>query len=214
MFNLRRNYEFLNEHGLIVPSQLSIPLPIYRFMESIDFLGNLLTITVLKDGNILLIFKDGRYMCRSRFLYNYYNSLQIFVESNVVVLYSGMMFTSFVFENDTFSKIGDYSVGNFICGGILTLVEGTPYFVCCIHPHNSELIVVSINLITGQRNTVLKMGENEHFDLFISLPDGEIVMNTLDSNFEQSKTQIDTNPWRYMFNKTLKELLEKFTNCS
>lgn len=214
MFDLRPHHQILIKYGLIVPSQLFIPPPNYRFIESIDFLGNSLKITVLKDGNILLIFKDVRYMYPSQFRYNCYNSLQIFVESNVVVLYSGMMFTSFVFENDTFSKIGDYSVGNFICGGILTFIEGTPYFVCCIHPHNSELIVVSINLITGQRNTVLKMGEYEHFDSFISLHDGEIVMNTQDSNFEQSKTQIDTNPWKYVFNKTLKKLLEKFTNCS
>jgi hypothetical protein len=211
MFILRRNYEFLNEHGLIVPSQLFIPPPNYRFIESIDFLGNSLKITVLKDGNILLIFKDVRYMYPSQFRYNCYNSLQIFVESNIVVLHSGMMFTSFVFENDAFSKIGDYSVGNFICGGILTLVGGTPYFVGCIHPRNSKLSVVVIDLRTGQLNTVLKMGENEHFDSFISLPDGKIVMNTWDEKFEQSKTLIDTNPWKYVFNKTLKKLLEKFT---
>ena len=214
MFNLRRNYEFLNEHGLIVPSQLSIPLPIYRFMESIDFLGNLLTIIVLKDGNIVLFFKDARYTYSSQFRYNCYNSFQIFVESNVVVLYSGMMFTSFVFENDAFSKIRDYSVGNFICGGILTFVEGTPHFVCCIHPRNSELSVVVINLITKEQKKVLEMGEDEHFDSFISLPDGKIVMNTRNPNFKQSKIQIDTNPWKYVFNKTLKELLEKFTNSS
>ena len=194
MFDLRPHHQILIKYGLIVPSQLFIPPPNNRFAESINFLGNSLKITVLNDGNILLFFKDVRYTYPSQFRYNCYNSLQIFVESNVVVLYSGLIFTSFVFENDAFSKIRDYSVGNFICGGILTFVEGTPHFVCCIHPHNFKLTVVSINLITKEQKKVLEMGEDEHFDSFISLPDGKIVMNTRNPNFKQSKTQIDTNP--------------------
>jgi hypothetical protein len=135
-------------------------------MESIGFLDDSLKITVFNNGQVLLIFKDVRYICTSQFRYNYYNSLQIFVESNIVVLYSGMMFTSFVFENDAFSKIGDYSIGNFICGAILTFVRETPYFVCCIHRSNFPLSLFSIDLITGKKNKVLEMREDDHFDSF------------------------------------------------
>jgi len=191
MVDLHRNHKFLIENGLIFPSQLFIPPPNYRFMESIDFLDKSLKITVLKDGQVLLIFKDVRYMCTSQFRYNFYNSLQIFVESNVVVLHSGTMFTSFVFESDTFQKIGDYSIRNFICGGILVFVEGTPYFVCCFNPSNSPLIVVSINLITGQQNTVLKMGEHTNFNSF-ETRDGSLFIKTFDKLFVSStETAVD-----------------------
>ena len=60
----------------------------------------------------------------------------------------------------------NYPIRHGIDGGILTFVEGTPYFVCCIHPTNSPLIAVSMNLITGQQNTVVKMSENSKFSSF------------------------------------------------
>jgi len=207
MLCLRSINQFLIKHTLIVsPQQLVIPLQNRRFIKSIDFLGNLLTITVLRDGQIFLIFKDGRYICTSQFRNNNcYDLLQIFVESNIVVLYSGMMFTSFVFENDAFSKIGDYSVGNFICGGILTIVEQTPHFVCCINPFNSALIVVSINLITGQKNTVLEMGEDEHFHSFESLDGLLFLTTTTFDNFIVSSTVTVVDPLK--INKTRESFL-------
>jgi hypothetical protein len=88
-----------------------------------------------------------------------------FVERNVRVLCIRQMILSFTLENGTFTK-RYYPIRHGIDGGILTFVEGTPYFVCCIHPRNYQLIVVSINLETGKQNTVLKMGEYDSFCSF------------------------------------------------
>ena len=116
-----------------------------------------------------------------------------FFEQNVILLSIGRMILSFTLENGNFTK-RNYPIIHGIDGGILTFVGGIPYFVCCIHRRNSKLSVVVIDLRTGQQNTVLEMGEDEYFDSFKSLSDGKIIMNTLDSNFKQSKIQIDTNP--------------------
>ena len=178
-------YTILIEDGLCVHS-------ISRFRESIRFLDESLKITVFKDGRVLFVYKNVKYIYDSQFGFkHFYDSFNIFVESNVVVLHSGTMFTSFVFENDTFQKIGDYSIGNFICRGILILVERTPYFVCCVNPSNSPLIVVSINLITGQQNRVLEMGEDKHFDSF-KTRNGSLFIKTFDYlYFSSTETAVD-----------------------
>lgn len=90
---------------------------------------------------------------------------KLFVKLNIIVLCIGRMILSFTLENGTFT-MRYYPIRCGIDGGILTFVEGTPYFVCCIHPRNSVLIVVSINLITGQQNTVLTLTENDNFSSF------------------------------------------------
>ena len=208
------------------------------FMKQVLFFRVPLFVYVFESGLVCLIFQDKQYLFENPFGKHLHGTFQLFVQDNIVVLFSGHMFVSFVFEKGGFSKIEfkqynawpykcfvkenvillsigrrilsftlenerftmrNYSIIHGIDGGILTLVGRTPYFVYCIHPRNSKLSIVVIDLRTGQQNTVLKMGENEHFLSFTSLSDGKIIMNTLDSNFEQSKTQIDTNPWKYVF---------------
>lgn len=88
-----------------------------------------------------------------------------FVKKNLVVLCAGKNIMSFIVEGNKFT-MRNYSIRHGIDGGILTFVEGTQYFVCCIHPTNSPLIAVSMNLITGQQNTVLEMSENSKFSSF------------------------------------------------
>lgn len=88
-----------------------------------------------------------------------------FVKKNLVVLCAGKNIISFIVEGNKFT-MRNYPIRHGIDGGILTFVEGTPYFVCCIHPTNSPLIAVSMNLITGQQNTVVKMSENFKFSSF------------------------------------------------
>ena len=88
-----------------------------------------------------------------------------FVKKNLIVLCSGKSILSFIFEGNKFTK-RYYPIRHVIDGGILTFVEGTPYFVCYIHPHDSQIIVVSINLISGHQNTVVEMTENSHFSSF------------------------------------------------
>jgi hypothetical protein len=239
---LKNFFGIKNSNPIVEPERI--------FTGSNFISGHPFTVYVLNNGSVEIIFKDKQYLFENPFGQHLSGTFQLFVQDNIVVLFSGHMFVSFVFEKGEFSKIEfkqynawpyklfvkenvillsigrrilsftlenerftmrNYSIIHGIDGGILTLVGRTPYFVYCIHPHNSELSVVVIDLRTGQLNTVLKMGEDEHFDSFISLPDGKIVMNTRNPNFKQSKIQIDTNPWKYVFNKTLKELLEKFT---
>jgi len=88
-----------------------------------------------------------------------------FVKKNLVVLCAGKNIISFIVEGNKFT-MRNYPIRHGIDGGILTFVEGTPYFVCCIHPTNSPLIAVSMNLITGQQNTVVKMSKNSKFSSF------------------------------------------------
>jgi len=164
-------------------------------------------VNVLVNGTVEIIFKGKEYVFEKQFHEERpENTFQLFVQDNIIVLFSGLMFVSFVFENDYISiiqyksdqewknkwfsndnfivlSIGrmilsftheenkmfsmrNFWVGHGIDGGILTFVEGTPYFVCCIHPLNSSLIVVSINLITGQQNTVLTLTETDKFGSF------------------------------------------------
>jgi hypothetical protein len=188
------------------------------FMEQTNFFGNPLFVYVFESGLVCLIFKDQQYLFENPFGKHLSGTFQLFVKDNIVVLFSGLMFMSFVFERNFFSKIeyksyqawsykrfvkGNvillsigrmilsftlengrftmryYPIRHVIDGGILTFVEGTPYFVCCIHPHNSPLIVVSINLITGQQNTVLEIGEDEYFISFQMNDDGSLSITTI-----------------------------------
>jgi len=175
------------------------------FMEQVLFLRIPLFVYVFESGLVCLIFQDKQYLFENPFGKHLSGTFQLFVQDDIVVLFSGLMFTSFVFEKGGFSKIeyksypewpykrfvkGNvillsigrmilsftlengiftkryYPIRHGIDGGILTFVRGIPYFVCCIHPRNFPLIVVSINLITGQQNTVVKMEEGEHFGSF------------------------------------------------
>lgn len=88
-----------------------------------------------------------------------------FVKKNLIILCAGKSILSFIFEGNKFTK-RYYPIRHVIDGGILTFVEGTPYFVCCIHLRDSQIIVVSIDLISGKQNTVVKMTENSNFSSF------------------------------------------------
>lgn len=186
-------------------------------MEKIIFLGSPLFVYVFESGLVCLIFQDKQYLFENPFGEHLSGTFKLFDQDNILVLFSELMFVSFVFEKGGFSKIEfkrhnewpykrffkkniiilsigrmilsftlengtftkrNYPIRHGIDCGILTFVEGTPYFVCCINPWNSELSVVSINLITGQQNTVLKMGEHEHFDSFKMNDDGSLLITT------------------------------------
>jgi len=201
------------------------------FMEQTIFFGNPLFVYVFESGIVCLIFKDKQYLFENPFGKHLSGTFQLFVQDDIVVLFSGLMFVSFVFEKGGFSKIefkrhnewpyklfikGNvillsigrmilsftlengtftkryYPIRHGIDGGILTFVEGTPYFVCCINPWNSALVVVSINLITGQQNTVVKMEEDEHFGSF-ETRDGSLFITTFDK-FISSPTETVVDP--------------------
>lgn len=189
------------------------------FMDQDLFLRIPLFVYVFESGLVCLIFEDKQYLFENPFGKHLSGTFQLFVQNDIVVLFSGLMFTSFVFEKGGFSKI-EYksypewpykrfvkgnvillSIGRMILsftlengiftkcyypiryridGGILTFVREIPYFVCCIHPRNFPLIVVSINLITGQQNTVLEMAEDEHFRTF-ETRDGSLFITTFDT---------------------------------
>ena len=201
------------------------------FMEQTIFFGSPLFVYVFESGIVCLIFQDKQYLFENPFGKHLSGTFQLFVQDDIVVLFSELMFVSFIFERNLFSKIEfkrhnewpykrfvksniivlcigrmilsftlenetftkrNYPIGHGIDGGILTFVDGTPYFLCCINPWNSALIVVSINLITGQQNTVVKMGEDEHFDSF-ETRDGSLFINTFD-NFIVSSTETVVDP--------------------
>jgi hypothetical protein len=186
-------------------------------MEKIIFLGSPLFVYVFENGRVCLILKDQQYLFENPFGKHLSGTFQLLVQDNILVLFSGLMFVSFVFERNMFSKIeyksyqewlykcfvkrnvillsighiilsftlenGRFTMRNYpnrlhFCGGILIFVEGTPYFVCCIHPCNSPLVVVSMNLITGQKNTVLEMTDNDHFISFQMNADGSLSITT------------------------------------
>ena len=112
-----------------------------------------------------------------------------FVKRNLIILCAEKSIMSFIFEGNKFTK-RYYPIRHVIDGGILTFVEGTPYFVCCIHPRNSPLIVVSINLITGQQNTVVEMTENSHFSSF-KHRNGKLYVITTSRTSPNDKTEVD-----------------------
>ena len=198
-------------------------------MEKTIFLGSPLFVYVFESGRVCLIFKDQQYLFENPFGKHLSGTFQLFVQDNILVLFSGLMFMSFVFERNFFSKIeyksyqawsykrvvkGNvillsigrmilsftlengrftmryYPIRHVIDGGILTFVEGTPYFVCCIHPRDSQIIVVSINPISGQQNTVVEMTENSHFSSF-KHRNGKLYVITTSRTSPNDKTEVD-----------------------
>ena len=126
---------------------------------------------------VSFVFEKGGF---SKIEYKSYQewSYKCFVKGNVILLSIGRMILSFTLENGRFT-MRNYPNRHGIDGGILTFDEGTPpYFVCCINHWNSPLIVVSINLITGQQNTVLEMTKNDYFSSFQMNDDGSLSITT------------------------------------
>jgi len=75
------------------------------FMEQTTFLGNPLFVYVFESGRVCLIFKDKQYLFENPFGKHLSGTFQLFVQDNIVVLFSGLMFVSFIFERNIFSKI-------------------------------------------------------------------------------------------------------------
>lgn len=112
-----------------------------------------------------------------------------FVKKNLIVLCAGKSILSFIFEGNKFTK-RYYPIRHVIDGGILTFVEETPYFVCYIHPRDDLRIVVSINLISGQQNTVVEMTENSHFSSF-KHRNGKLYVITTSHTSPNDETEVD-----------------------
>ena len=132
------------------------------------------TLQFFVKDNIVVLFSEFKFVSflfkNGWFQKNEYKSYpewpyKCFEEENVIVLSIEGIIMTFTLKNGRF-KMRNYLIMNGIAGGILKFVEGTPYFVCCIHPRNSQLIVDAINLITGQPETVLKIGEHDRFSSF------------------------------------------------
>jgi len=146
-------------------------------------------IVVLFSGfkSVSFLFKNGLFQ---KLEYKSYPEwpYKCFEEKNVIVLSIEGMIMTFTLENGRF-KMRNYVIRNGISGGILKFVEGTPYFVCCIHPRNSQLIVDAINLITGQPETVLKIGEHDRFSSF-KIKDGVLWITVHSGHYCTTITQI------------------------
>jgi hypothetical protein len=89
-----------------------------------------------------------------------------FVKKNRIVLCAGKSIMSFIFKDNKFTMRHYPPIRHGIDGGILTFVDGTPYFVCCIHEKDSELTVVLINLSSGKQNSVLTLTKYHSFSSF------------------------------------------------
>jgi hypothetical protein len=75
------------------------------FMEQHIFLGSPLFVYVFESGLVCLIFQDKQYLFEKPFGKHLSGTFQLFVQDDIVVLFSGLMFVSFVFEKGGFSKI-------------------------------------------------------------------------------------------------------------
>ena len=199
MFSLSKIHSILSKKNICVSFHKTL------FVGSTNMLGHSVCVSVLKDGTVRIIFKGKKYQFEKAFGNYLTMNFQLFVKNNIIVLFSGNKFVSFIFENDLFSKIEyrqvqssvfkcfvktnlivlyveksilsfilenetftmrHYPIRHRIDGGILTFVKETPYFVCCIHPRNSPLIAVSINLFTGEQNNVVEKEETCSFCSF------------------------------------------------
>jgi hypothetical protein len=145
--------------------------------------------------NIIMLVSDRMFAsfvfendCISKIHYKDYQEWKNkwFSLKNIIVFSFGRMILVFTQEENKMFSMRHFWVRDGIDGGILTFIEGTPYFVCCIHPSNFPLIVISINLITGQQNTVLTLTETDKFgsfetrdcSLFIKIFDKFLVSST------------------------------------
>jgi len=129
----------------------------------------------------------------SKIGYKTYQELnnKLFSKENIIVFSFGRMILAFTQAENKMFSMRNYPIRHGIDGGILTFVEGTPYVVCCIHPINSELIVVSINLITGQQNTVLTLTETDKFGSF-ETRDGSLFIKTFDKLMVSSTEKVSS----------------------
>lgn len=221
----------------------------HLFISLIHIIRNM-TYQLFTHENVIVLFLGNKFeyfhfenevFSKAKFSQHPSSIYKCFFKSNHTrILCAGKRILSFTLENGTLTK-RHYPIRHGIDGGILTLVNGTPYFVCCIHPPNFPLIVVSINLPTGQQNTVLKMEENDHFNSFKHM-NGKLFLITNSRVRGNKETEVDPRTihdtrksWRQdggiiwenlfenvvklhqskiTFTKVLKELMEKTNKYS
>jgi hypothetical protein len=164
-------------------------------------------------NNIIVLFSENKFVSFilendifSKIEYHQFPSsvFKCFIKTNLIVLYIEKTILSFILENETFT-MRHYPIRDRIDGGILTFVEDTPYFVCCIHPSNSPLIVVSINLFTCEQNNVVEKEKSGCFCSFkhknsvlfiITSPNEETLVDPSKiSKTRESFTKMEDSSW-------------------
>jgi len=252
-FKYIKMVSFSKIYSILSKKNLCVPFHKIRFIGSTNMLGHSVCVSVLKYDTVdntavydtvRIIFKGKKYQFEKVFRDYLTMNFQLFVKNNIIVLFSGNKFVSFIFENDLFSKIEyrqfqssvfkcfvktnlivlyiektilsfilenetftmrHYPIRDRIDGGIITVDKDTPYFVCCIHPRNSPLIVVSINLFTGQQNNVVEKEKSGSFCSFkhknsvlfiITSPNDETLVDPLKiSETRESFTKMEDSSW-------------------
>jgi hypothetical protein len=124
------------------------------------------------------------------------SAFRCFVKQGLVVLCARDKALSFIQEFGNFT-MRYYSILHGIDGGILTVVEDIPYLVVCVNPVDSEtnLKVVSINLITKEQKKVLEMEPENRYMAFAQL-NGHLYLDTTSIAFlyrhlNQCRTLVD-----------------------
>ena len=93
---IKSSYLLLRSNGLIIEKSLGSRETI--FSEKIKCCGYFLYISVFQNGTVCLFFKDKHYLFENQFRDNLTNKFQLFVQDNIIVLFSGCKFVSFVFK--------------------------------------------------------------------------------------------------------------------
>ena len=72
------------------------------FTEQTTLSGIPLFVYVFQSGLVCLIFQDKQYLFENPFGKHLCGTFQLFVQDDIVVLFSGLMFVSFVFKKNFF----------------------------------------------------------------------------------------------------------------
>jgi hypothetical protein len=106
------------------------------------------------------------------------SAFRCFVKQDLIVLCARDKALSFIQEFGNFT-MRYYSILHRIDGGILTVDKDIPYLVVCVNPVYSEtnLKVVSINLLTKEQKKVLEMEPENRYMAFAQL-DGLLYLDT------------------------------------
>ena len=135
---------FLRSYGLII-NKLSHYSIETIFSEKIKILGYFLHISVFQNGTVCLFFKDKHYLFENQFRDNLTKKFQLFVQDNIVVLFSGRKFVSFVFKK----------------GGVLR-IEYNQYSKCLYHLFDKENVIV---LVIDSKILSFTLEENGRFTM-------------------------------------------------
>jgi hypothetical protein len=142
--NLSLFYLLLHSKGLIIEKSSHGSRKI-KFFEKIKFFGYFLYISVSQNGTVSVIFKGKKSVFKNPFGDNLTNKFQLFVQDNIVVLFSGRKFVSFVFKK---------------CG--LLRIEYNQYPKCLYHLFDKENIIV---LVIDSKILSFTLEENGRFTM-------------------------------------------------